>query len=468
MLKYKILAAAMLAAFSSANAVYVSTDTGQVLIGPYYTVQNGQETILSIVNTSADTKAIKVRFLEAVNSRDVLDFNLYMSPFDVWTAKLTHDEGTGGVRIISPDESCTTPIIPEEGEPFRKIAYDGTHPDYPLDGGDTTYARLREGHFEIIEMGIADPDSLGAWDRNDDGIPDSTHVAGSGIPERCATFVENWTIPTGEWDESNPLTLDTLPPTGGLFGSAAVIDVQVGTEFDVPLTVLDQFSLLPIHARPGTLKPDLRDAFPSISEVRASDKTLYVDAWDFGVNAVSAVLMADRIFQEYSVNPNVEAETAWVVSFPTKHEHVDLDVVQRQPFTREFEDGISCDPVSYLIWDREEENVEGDEPGFSPMPPSEQALLCYETNVINFNGGNPLSSGETSVNFDSGFKNGWGVLGFRGVAHKMTSLNGNTHYGLPVIGFRTTRLGNSNVGIGAAYSVANEFKYRRTVSGSGE
>ena len=84
-----------------------------MLIYPYYTVNAGNDTLLSVVNTSNEGKAMKVRFLEGRNSREVLDFNLYLSPFDVWTAAAT----TAGALATDPavlttnDNSCTVPNI---------------------------------------------------------------------------------------------------------------------------------------------------------------------------------------------------------------------------------------------------------------------------------------------------------------------------------------------------------------------
>ena len=70
-----------------ANAVDLNPDgLGQVLIYPYYTVNKSQDTQFSVVNSSDIGKAVKVRFLEGYNSREVLDFNLYLSPNDVWIA----------------------------------------------------------------------------------------------------------------------------------------------------------------------------------------------------------------------------------------------------------------------------------------------------------------------------------------------------------------------------------------------
>src|SRR5512143_2840592 len=102
----------------TANAVHVNPDgLGQVLIYPYYTVRTKDSTtfsnpqfnsLLSVVNSTASAKAVKVRFLEGKNSREVLDFNLYLSAYDVWTAGVLPMSDGGGV--VTFDKSCTTPV----------------------------------------------------------------------------------------------------------------------------------------------------------------------------------------------------------------------------------------------------------------------------------------------------------------------------------------------------------------------
>ena len=81
-LKKKFLHAALFAACGTsppANAVHVNPDgLGQLLLYPHYTVRFGNVTAISIVNTTSLTKAVKVRFLEGKNSREVLDFNLFL------------------------------------------------------------------------------------------------------------------------------------------------------------------------------------------------------------------------------------------------------------------------------------------------------------------------------------------------------------------------------------------------------
>ena len=114
-----------------ANAVDLNPDgLGQVLIYPYYTVNNSQSSMFSVVNTTNVSKAVKVRFLEGYNSREVLDFNLFLSPYDVWTGYLT-DGGNdaGGAVLFTSDKSCTSPKIPAGGAPFRNLAYSGDFAD---------------------------------------------------------------------------------------------------------------------------------------------------------------------------------------------------------------------------------------------------------------------------------------------------------------------------------------------------
>ena len=140
----------------AAEAVSVNPDgLGQALIYPYYTVRDrvaaaGYNTLLSVVNSTASAKAVKVRFLEGKNSREVLDFNLYLSAKDVWVAAVLPT--AAGAGIYTPDESCTQPTVsssPSSPTPFVNFAYTGS----AADGADTSLDRTREGYVEIIEMG---------------------------------------------------------------------------------------------------------------------------------------------------------------------------------------------------------------------------------------------------------------------------------------------------------------------------
>ena len=99
------------AAVTAQAAMYLNPEgTGEVLLFPYYNAQNGNETSMHIVNTSAsEAKAVKVRFLEYVNSQEVLDFNLYLSPSDHFSFTI-FQQGDGGA-IVTADNSCTVPEL---------------------------------------------------------------------------------------------------------------------------------------------------------------------------------------------------------------------------------------------------------------------------------------------------------------------------------------------------------------------
>jgi len=101
------IATALGATASSASAVMLNPrGTGQVLIYPYYTV-NHQQTLVSVINTTAHGKALKVRFREAYDGRDVANFNVYLGPYDSWVGAVydTSADGTGAAAIATNDNS---------------------------------------------------------------------------------------------------------------------------------------------------------------------------------------------------------------------------------------------------------------------------------------------------------------------------------------------------------------------------
>jgi hypothetical protein len=64
------------------NPMPSANSLGQVLLYPYYTVDGTER------SADADrNRAVRVRFLEGHTSREVLDFNLFLSPHDIWTSR---------------------------------------------------------------------------------------------------------------------------------------------------------------------------------------------------------------------------------------------------------------------------------------------------------------------------------------------------------------------------------------------
>jgi len=230
---------------SVANAVNLNPDgLGQVLIYPYYTVNGGNQTLVSVVNTTEFGKAVKVRFVEGRNSREVLDFNLYLSPYDVWTGGVFSLTATGAANLTTNDNSCTVPAIKTNTTlpvnnglryvAFRNYQYNnlGVAGYNFSDAGPNGLDRTREGHLEMIEMGIV----LNAANGYAEGSLDAITHDGSGVPDNCPQVVAAWAVSSGSadyWSESNGAA-DVVAPTvenggGGLFGSAAIVDFANGT-----------------------------------------------------------------------------------------------------------------------------------------------------------------------------------------------------------------------------------------------
>src|SRR5438046_2219114 len=104
-----LVGAGILASIGAVQAVQLSTDgRGQVLLYPYYTTRsdgagNAFATLVSVVNGTASAKSVNVKFSEGKNSRQVFELNLFLSPFDVWTAGILPDTSTGGAKIGTLD-----------------------------------------------------------------------------------------------------------------------------------------------------------------------------------------------------------------------------------------------------------------------------------------------------------------------------------------------------------------------------
>ena len=133
--KYGI-AAAVASVAAGAVADMSTTETGDLAIIPYYTVLDGKNTGMHIINTTDSTQVVKVRLRRGADSKDALDFNLVMSPRDEWTANIGAG-GDTGVQITTNDNTCTVP------------AFDNGVAQMP----DTYSEGATEGYVEIIAMG---------------------------------------------------------------------------------------------------------------------------------------------------------------------------------------------------------------------------------------------------------------------------------------------------------------------------
>ena len=477
----------VLGVVDSAQAVHINQDgLGQALVYPYYTVRatasgNAYVTLLTVVNTTASAKAVKVRFLEGKNSREVLDFNLFLSQYDVWTAGIVA-AGTGA-GVFTADRSCTTPSLRSRTaanpERFRNGAYLG-------DGGGDGLDRTNEGYFEILEMGSI----VGGSDLEESVTHNSDLNAGpnASTPD-CTGLPVTDSFPS-----------DLAAPSGGLMGTASLINVSEGTDYSYDAVALDGWSLTPNWSGPGSVLPRLSDASPAVSVVidnSAVGGRAVRTQWGSGRDAVSAIMMRSHVYNEYTVEPNIKAATDWVVTMPTKRFYVSSGTGNAaRPFQSNFRSTGSCDTINLVYYDREEQT-----PGaiidFSPTTP-ESRSLCWEANVLTFTAGGASvttstvlrSTNVANVGLLTNFINGWADLSFPldgsiPTAHNMPApagattiidinsgsvLSGQTvtYFGLPVVGFAVQSYTNGSLPVGGSTVLSNyggtfNHKYLRDI-----
>lgn len=457
----KLLPAAVLAALAgvnSAQAVHVNSDgLGQVLLYPFYTAEGGQDTYINLVNTTDAFKAVKVRILESMNSQEVLDFNLYLSPYDHWSAVITAN--ADGATITSADTSCTVPNAISNGDTiaFRNFEYAGDS----VDGLE----RTREGYVEVIEMGEVN-------NATEDWRGDILHVAG--VPGDCADLATSWSA-GGVWNGDADDGISDA--AGGLYGYGVLIDVDEGTDATYDAVALEDFwdpIVAPFfHTDPGNLLPSLNQ---STTTYNVLDVTTVLTGDVIGENrdAVSAVLMHDTVSNDYVLEPTVAAGTDWVLTFPTKRGYVDRAEVDpaEAPFQSFWDITTSeaCEEFTLRYFDREE-GEPTDPPAlidFSPLPENAPLLnpsLCYEANILSFNGSNVLKGSDRSslnLNLEDGFDNGWAVIDFTVGATRLPLVTDTHEFnGLPVIGFAVQKYQNGDVG-GLLSNYAGSVSHKNT------
>jgi len=433
----------------AAQAVNVNPDgLGQVLIYPYYTVQNKVvgaapfSSLLSVVNSTVSAKAVKVRFLEGRNSAEVLDFNLFLSAKDVWTAAVV--QVGVGAGVGSFDKSCTVPTVGSAPTPFVNFAYAG-------DGAGDGLDRTREGYIEIIEMGVVTGTTAV-------GV---THK--SGVPP--CTALDDATV------QGN-----IIAPTGGLFGGLTMINVLAGEDFTADAVALDNFRTSGKYDPPGGIKPDLRDVAPATAVLfNGQAGVITSSGFAQNVDAVSALFMHDHVYSEYVLDTGTKSGTDWVITSPTKRYYYDSKGVVQYLFQKNFGATGACDEIGLTVYDREEQTPTAPQ-GFSPPPPAgKKASLCWEANVLTFNGTNVLGSAN-SLSATVTYQNGWAdllytqVVGDAGPAHELrststtrTALNGTTstsaatYIGLPVIGFAVQSFDNGTIVSGTGQFLQSKY-----------
>lgn len=457
--KAAIAFAAFGALFTMQHAAAVALNPrglGQALIFPYFTVNKSQDTLLSIGNAGDTGKVVHVRFRESYNARSVLEFDVFLSPHDAWTAAITQQSDGGPALIRTSDHSCTNPPFPIPGQQFLDSGFVGS------DSGPQTPARTREGFIEVIAVGDVTPGSP-----LDQTITHTqTGTPGGGVPECNPTVLQT--------------DAPTAAPTPSVFGSVAIVNVGQGTFFGYTPDALTGFTDTALASTGASAGPTLDEANTAIAAplTRASilvgDHPADVD-YQFPIDAVTAVFMSDAIYNEYFVDPSFGASTDWVVTLPTREFYTDPAIANAPipPFTALFQNGRSDTAVIGKLYDREE-GVFADISACTLCPPvSDNPTFPYAVNVIDFgDGGVSAVFGSTVVPFfiPPGGATAGNVKLTLADAAAIQRLPGGTDatggavtlLGLPVTGFMAYNVINTNAQPGLLANYSGVFAHRAT------
>ena len=202
---------------------------GHQLVFPYFTAQNGNATLLSITNTdTTNGKLVKLRFRGAANSDDLYDFQVAMSPGDVWTASVTKDATTGAATLATSDVSCTVPA--KLGGPFSALRLDGA-----------AVSQTLEGYVEVINMADINVSTTGLYTaiKHASGVAPCTasvlsDALGTDVADASAANARGLYAPTtgltGDWIILNQAT------TASWSGSATALQVNTSATNTAPVT----------------------------------------------------------------------------------------------------------------------------------------------------------------------------------------------------------------------------------------
>ena len=345
---------------ADATALAVSQGgVGHALVVPYFNAQNGNMSVLHVTNTDQlRGKVVKVRFRSASNSDDILDFQLFLSPGDVWTAAILAD-ADGLSQLMTSDTTCTVPHIPKNTfVPFRK----GNLPTFAADQNKLT----REGYVEIFN--IADITDVKAWGADGTTATGNTafsplyiatkHGANGAapacatVPSTARTALDNLAITN--LTEAQAVEAGMQTPTGGLSGDWYIQNIAQSTTYSGDALAIAatgntgraNFTHFPQLAQTSAatannvtadalFRTDSRNA--AGTGVATAAKTLLdEDVPDLSTPMLPAAPTAPKaqaatlltalavtsVTNQFALNASVSAKTDWVFSMPARRYNV--------------------------------------------------------------------------------------------------------------------------------------------------
>lgn len=470
-----------------------ANNSGNILLVPYYSANQDNKTQINIVNTdTVNGKAVKVRFRSAANSDDVFDFQLLMSPGDVWSGEVSRDATTGLAKLATGDTTCAKPAI--KGALAANLLFKTGRLDTVKGTADSMAAATREGYVEILNMAdIAPASALYTATKHGDGgtapacsgaaftALDTNIVGVIGVPTAAETTTtlsaaaqataKGLANPTGKlianWTLLNTTTSSIYG--GAAKGVAGFIGAAAGTgnlTYWPQSTVTGIPSLADVTGQ--TADPLLITAAPIVAPTNVDlpdlstpvvsvDVTTGVAADPAGAALrLSALLATPSVVNEYLTDSSIHASTDWTFSMPTRRYAVAynygtgtaaFNALVNTYFTAANATAnatrrmVCVNNVLPVGYGREEELVAS-----VVFSPSIAPTLCGEVSVLSFNNAasstsNSLLATATLNDIDASYTSGWMTIQTPGLASA----------GLPTIGHSYVRAYTGTLNIGVAY-----------------
>lgn len=338
---------------------------GHHLAFPYFTAQNGQMTVLHLVNTDFQNgKVVKVRIRGAGNGDSLLSFLVLLARADVWTGAIS--AGADGLaRITTADSTCTVPAFSRNVSQAFQV--DRLNPAWPQ---STVYDNTREGAVEAVLVADVPSDKIYGSQGNELSELYSA-IRPIGGQAACPPSVLDASLSKNFSSESDAAGHGFATPSGGMAGSWYVIDVAGSTTFSGAATAIravsgsgntarGNFVLFPQTAS-AVEQPELYTSDPllvsaglasrskdiagvtSLPTAKQVIEAKFHDLPDLSTpyylppsasNArktageLSKLLEVTTITNQYAVDPSISAKTDWVFSMPTKRYSVGYDYSQ--------------------------------------------------------------------------------------------------------------------------------------------
>ena len=402
---------------------------GDAIYVPYYTVEDGRDSLLTISNSASVPTAARVLVSEAQNGQAVLVFNLYLPAYSTWSGALSAQ--AQGAHLTSASSVCTVPNLGPNGFDLVHFDYSENFPD----GGPADFARTRIGAIEVIELGQL-----------------SGTLGQATSQHRCADVERSYIIIDGQPPNREG---QFGAPTSRLSAQVQVVTVADGVNFPVPGVAISGFSTTAQDVEPGDVLPRISTPTLAAGQTQFEAETafgLLRFAGDRGPDAISSLFMQGELLGEFYDAPGLGASTRWVVSFPTKHAYVSAlpgslaaSGVAAPPFSDYFDATGACEPIA--TEQRELKGTTRDRA--SPEFEDGAVDLCHQINQIDFDEG---ADGIVQLGF--GEETGR-VLQAQRPDGSVVHL-----HGLPVVGVQMSNFinGQAQPGVLANYSIAQPLR----------